>query len=96
MLLIPLIENCFKHGASQNIGKMHIDIEIKVEGDDLFFMVSNTIPKKRNAGNSYPRGGGIGLSNVKKRLELGYEPDDYDLRIYEKDDRFNVELNLKV
>ena len=96
MLLIPLIENCFKHGASQNIGKMHIDIEIKVEGDDLFFRVSNTIPKKRNAGNSYPRGGGIGLSNVKKRLELGYEPDDYDLRIYEKDDRFNVELNLKV
>ena len=96
MLLIPLIENCFKHGASQNIGKMHIDIEIKVVGDELFFRVSNTIPKKRDYSNSYPRGGGIGLSNVKKRLELGYERNDYDLKIFEKNNTFNVELKLKV
>ena len=96
MLLIPLIENCFKHGASQNIGKMHIDVDVKVEGDVLFFKVSNTIPKKRKKGNSYPRSGGIGLSNVKKRLELGYNKHDYDLKIFEKDDKFYVELKLKV
>ncbi len=94
MLLIPFIENCFKHGASQNIGKMHIDVDIKVEEDTLFFKVSNTIPKKRKV--SFPKKGGIGLSNVKKRLELGYGQNGYDLKTYKKDSMFHVELKLKV
>lgn len=96
MLLIPLIENCFKHGASQNIGRMYIDVDIKVEGNDLFFNVSNTIPKKSKKSKAKKEGGGIGLLNVKKRLELGYDKNDYDLNIYEQDSKFHVELKLKV
>lgn len=96
MLLIPLIENCFKHGASQNIGQMHIDIDIRVENDVLYFDVSNTIPEKRKKSKIPTRSGGIGLSNVKKRLELGYDKNDYDLNIYEKDDKFYVKFKLKV
>mgnify|MGYP001820681331 FL=1 len=96
MLLIPLIENCFKHGASQNIGKMHIDIDIKVENSVLYFDVSNTIPEKRKKSKIPTRSGGIGLSNVKKRLELGYNKNDYDLNIYEKDAKFYVKFKLKV
>ena len=96
MLLIPLIENCFKHGASQNIGKMYIDVDIKVEDDDLFFNVSNTIPEKRKKSKIPSRSGGIGLSNVKKRLELGYNKNDYKLNFYERDNKFFVELKLRV
>jgi len=96
MLLVPLIENCFKHGASQNIGTMLIDIEIKVNQDQLFFNVSNTIPKNRIKVKSNKNSGGIGLSNVKKRLELGYDVNDYDLRIREEKNKFYVNLKLRV
>jgi sensor histidine kinase YesM len=96
MLLVPLIENCFKHGASKNIGQMHIDIDIKVEGDFMHFKVSNTIPGKTDIILPPDKNGGIGLSNVKKRLELGYDQKDYDLSIYEADQMFHVILKLKV
>ncbi|WP_420603052.1 sensor histidine kinase [Flagellimonas sp.] len=96
MLLVPLIENCFKHGASKNIGDMYIAIEINVTDDFLYFNVSNTIPKNDADSKLATRGGGIGLSNVKKRLELGYNPEDYELSIFEKENMFHVDLELKV
>ncbi|WP_190810793.1 sensor histidine kinase [Flagellimonas sp. S3867] len=96
MLLVPLIENCFKHGASKNIGDMHISVDVSVTDELLYFKVSNTIPKKDNKSKAETSSGGIGLSNVKKRLELGYGPEDYDLSIFEKDKMFHVDLKLKV
>ena len=96
MLLIPLIENCFKHGASKNIGDMKIKIDVNVDDSFMDFKVSNSIPvvKKEYV---YPvKRGGIGLSNVKKRLELGYAKSEYDLKIFEEDKMFNVFLKLKV
>ncbi|APQ17724.1 sensor histidine kinase [Maribacter hydrothermalis] len=96
MLLIPLVENCFKHGASKNIGEMKIVIEVLVTNGFMNFRVSNTIPNA-NKEFKYPvNSGGIGLSNVKKRLELGYAKNDYELSIYEENKMFNVILNLKV
>ncbi len=96
MLLIPLIENCFKHGASKNIGEMKIKIDVKVEDGFMDFKVSNSIPNV-NKEYVYPvKRGGIGLSNVKKRLELGYGKNDYDLQIFEENKMFNVFLKLKV
>ncbi|MCL6267085.1 sensor histidine kinase [Flagellimonas myxillae] len=96
MLLVPLIENCFKHGASKNIGDMNITIDINVDEDFLYFKVSNTIPKRDTNSKVATRGGGIGLSNVKKRLELGYDPNNYELSIFEKEKMFHVDLKLKV
>ncbi|SFW37978.1 sensor histidine kinase [Cellulophaga fucicola] len=96
MLLIPVIENCFKHGASKNIGDMIIDIDVQVSEDFLHFKVSNTIPVHSPESLIPIRSGGIGLSNLKKRLELGYKKEDYHLSIYEKEKMFNVILKLKV
>lgn len=96
MLLIPLVENCFKHGASQNIGKMHIAIDILIEESFLTFNATNTLPPNKMNNLQNAQEGGIGLSNVKKRLELGYAPKDYQLSIFEKDKTFNVILKLKV
>ena len=96
MLLMPLIENSFKHGASQNIGQMKIFLDINVEGDFLYFELSNNIPKEKGKSKMPTRSGGIGLSNVRKRLELGYKPEDYELLIEEKNNNFNVLLKLRV
>lgn len=96
MLLIPLAENCFKHGANKNIGKVDICIDAKVIDDFLYFKISNTIPPEGIA-TKVPEGDhGIGLSNVKKRLELGYDQADYNLDIFEREDKFHVNLKLKV
>lgn len=96
MLLIPLVENCFKHGANKNIGKVDICIDAKVVDDFLYFKISNTIPNSRKVNDVELGSNGIGLSNVKKRLELGYDPADYMLKIAEKDEKFHVDLKLKV
>ncbi|MFT6369157.1 MAG: two-component system LytT family sensor kinase [Maribacter sp.] len=96
MLLIPLVENCFKHGASKNIGKMHITIDLEVTNSFMTFNIANTIPNGNTSRDLPTRAGGIGLSNVKKRLELGYNQSDYDLNIFEENNMFNVILKLKV
>lgn len=96
MLLIPLVENAFKHGANKNLGNKEINIEVTVAEGFLHFKIVNTMPG--NYGLSHPDDevGGIGLSNVKKRLELGYPPKDYELTIYEENNMFYVLLKLKV
>ncbi|WP_086476258.1 MULTISPECIES: sensor histidine kinase [Arenibacter] len=96
MLLIPLVENCFKHGANKNIGEMDITIDIVIEESFLYFKAINTIPENKTNLIPLTKEGGIGLENVKKRLELGYAPEDYHLSIFEKDKTFNVILKLKV
>jgi LytS/YehU family sensor histidine kinase len=96
MLLIPFVENCFKHGASKNIGKMSISLDVEVKDDFLYLNLKNTIPKKTKDNKIPTRSGGIGLSNVKKRLELGYKPEDYQLKIKKKNKTFHVYLKLRV
>jgi sensor histidine kinase YesM len=96
MLLIPLVENCFKHGASKNIGEMRITINLEVLDGIMSFTIANTIPNASASRDLPTRSGGIGLSNVKKRLELGYDKRDYDLSIFELNNMFTVLLKLKV
>ncbi len=96
MLLIPIVENCFKHGASKNINKTQINIDLKIVEDFMYFSAVNTIPKKGHKNKKISKEGGIGLSNIKKRLELGYGKNDYKLSIFEKDGMFNVGLKLRV
>ena len=95
MLLIHFIENGFKHGASKNIGKVSIHIDLKIEDDFLYFKMSNTLPQKELK-NNINKAGGIGIENVEKRLKLGYGAQDYDLNIFEKDGEYNVHLKLRL
>jgi two-component system LytT family sensor kinase len=62
----------------------------------MTFNIANTIPNGNTSRDLPTRAGGIGLSNVKKRLELGYNQSDYDLNIFEENNMFNVILKLKV
>jgi sensor histidine kinase YesM len=86
LVFIPFVENAFKHGV--DIDKPStIDISIEHKDDRLLFHCHNT---KSHAKHEY---GGVGLSNVTKRLELIYGS-DYSLDINDEDDSYDVWLNL--
>jgi sensor histidine kinase YesM len=90
LLMIPFIENSFKHGTSQVLRHPWVKLEITCVGKLLFFNLSNSkpsvvIPNKSNKG--------IGLNNVKKRLQLLY-PGRHQLDIYSTEDSFNVSMQL--
>lgn len=96
LLLLPFIENAFKHGANKNIGKVKIQISFLVSDDFLYFSVSNPKPAKTIYNKKESSFGGIGLINVKKRLSLGYKKEDYDLEIKDDDELYVVNLKIKV
>jgi len=89
MLLFPFVENCFKHGASRDTGKPWIRISLEVTGDSLQFRAANSL----QPGISQ-KPGGIGISNVMKRLELVY-PGRYRLDTEERESEFVVSLEIR-
>jgi len=87
MILIPFVENAFKHGRIID-GYLHIDIKLAVADDRLEFFISNT------AGEAIEeKSGGIGLQNIRKRLEMHY-PTSHHLEITQHNDRYSVSLSL--
>ncbi|GAA3635049.1 sensor histidine kinase [Flavivirga jejuensis] len=96
MLLLSFIENSFKHGANKNIGEVKINIDFNVIGDFLHFRVSNPIAALRDNNAIKETHGGIGIDNVKKRLELGYKEGEYYLDINSDDEEYIVTLKIKV
>lgn len=95
ILLLSFIENSFKHGANKITGDVKIDIDFKIVENFLYFTVSNPLPETPNLSESIENSSGIGLTNVKKRLELGYKNDDYSLNIEKKNKLFIVNLKIK-
>lgn len=87
MLLIPFVENSFKHGAIQN-GKLSVHIDISLQSDTLYFSVENSYKANQNPNH------GIGLDNIKKRLNMLY-PNAHSLKITEGDDTFKIELSIQ-
>ncbi|MFM1877427.1 MAG: hypothetical protein RLZZ241_293 [Bacteroidota bacterium] len=94
MLLIPIVENAFKHGANKSLQHMEISILFRRVANYLHFEISNSIPQPLKPESSQE--GGIGLSNVKKRLELGYPSTAYDFKIDKTANVFKVSLDLQV
>lgn len=88
LLLIPIIENAFKHCSNHiNNNDNSIAINIKEVGGKITLHCANTFDRAidKNAV------GGVGLTNLKRRLELVY-PDQYELTIHKKHSRFMVDL----
>jgi len=90
LLLIPLIENAFKHGPAKEKGASFISIALKVDSDKLTFIVENSYKKQKSTSSIRS---GIGLENVKKRLELLYSG-RHSLAIDDMDSTFSVSLTL--
>ncbi len=89
LLLLPLAENCFKHGIGKEPGK--ILIYIGFNGKQLQFTTENTIALREKSGKE--ENGGIGIKNVEKRLNLLY-PNRHSLHFEEKDGIYKVELKV--
>ena len=92
MILISFVENCFKHSLSSLAKDIYIHIKAEVKGDELLFKSTNTFAESENASNQY-LSKGIGLQNVRKRLELQY-PGKHMLETGAKGDRYVVNLKL--
>ncbi len=86
MVFIPFVENAFKHGVAYDKPST-ISIDIHQKDGRLLFHCHNT---KSNAKHEY---GGVGLTNVTKRLELTYGS-DYSLDISDEDDSYDVRLDI--
>jgi len=87
LLLIAFIENAFKHGVG-NDAAAAIQLLIRIDATSLYFFIKN----KKHA-NNRDAAGGIGLSNVKRRLDLLY-PRKYSLEIRDEIDTYTCELSL--
>lgn len=90
MLLIPFIENAFKHSKIENDITAKIDIEVSSTDHKIVFSITNTIPTNPHHKDSV---GGIGVQNVRRRLEILYK-DRHDLLIEQRDDLFKVNLTI--
>ncbi len=87
-VLISFVENAFKHGATVSSDPT-IDIKVECADDVLMFTVKNKFIKSSSNDDTH----GVGLRNVKRRLELLYEG-KYELDIQEEEPWFNIKLTL--
>ncbi len=90
MLLIPFIENAFKHGDVLLSEQGWMNIQMSTDEGRLRFTVENSLPSRDYTKDG---GGGIGLENVKKRLDMLYK-DAYELRFEQSEKVFRVDLNI--
>ncbi|OEK07122.1 histidine kinase [Roseivirga misakiensis] len=89
MLLIPMIENAFKHGISMNASSW-AKIKLTCDGNDVTLNVKNSMHPKTNRKEEES---GIGLENVRKRLAILY-PEKHLFQLFENEEQF--EANIKV
>ena len=90
LLMIPFVENCFKHGTSMMRGKQWMQLNIQIKNNSLNFNLTNSKPPQPNHNKNKT---GIGLLNVKKRLALLY-PAKHELTVTSSDSTYNVHLQL--
>ncbi|MEL6833341.1 MAG: histidine kinase [Bacteroidota bacterium] len=90
LLFIPLLENAFKHGAERLISDAFIDIQLTATHEKIFFQIRNNFDP-----NELQTGGGIGLSNLRRRLELVY-PDQHQLDIRKENNTYTATLTIEL
>jgi len=93
LIFITFLENAFKHGVSNNVPTAWVDISIRLDGNECVYRVENSkVPLvKPEAGQK----SGIGLQNVKRRLELSY-PGKHRLSVENGVDKYCVQLNIQL
>ncbi|OYT16910.1 MAG: hypothetical protein B7C24_05115 [Bacteroidetes bacterium 4572_77] len=92
LLLIPFIENSFKHSIIEQSDKAWVSFQLELTAERLHFKISNSKPKQIFYKD---KTGGIGLDNIRRRLELLYT-NNYDLKIFEDQETYIVELIINM
>ena len=88
-MLLPVVENAFKHGASETRNEAFIHISLLQQGSDFSFSVKNNFDTVQSAGNT-----GIGLQNLRRQLQLLYQ--DHSLDISSTNGIFHVSLHINL
>jgi len=90
LLLLPFVENAFKHGVSETRFASFIHMDMKVADGQLIFIIENS----KDTGNGGVISNNIGMNNVKRQLELIYK--DYRLDVQNGDTKYKVTLTLNL
>jgi sensor histidine kinase YesM len=92
LLLLPFVENCFKHGASNMLEHPWINLTVELKNETLVMKIMNgKASSKQNVNDQ----SGIGINNVRQRLDFLYK-EKYDLQIREDEEVFVVDLRLEL
>lgn len=91
MIFIPFIENAFKHSHVDSLAEAWVSISLNNKKEEIIFQVDNSVPSKKYNQDEL---GGVGLENVKRRLELIYS-DHFDLIINDKKASYSVILRIR-
>lgn len=91
LILIPFVENAFKHGPDRSRNDSRVDVSLKITDDTLLLTVKNGV----NHLAEKPTIGGVGLQNVRRRLELHY-PKRHSLDMTETNNSYIVKLSVKL
>jgi LytS/YehU family sensor histidine kinase len=90
MLLLPFVENAFKHGVETQNQNISVELDVALQENDLFFQIKNSKPTHTQVEKT-----GTGLANIQKRLELLY-PEKHVLNINEDKNTFTVKLWIQL
>ena len=88
-ILIAFVENAFKHGVHNTTQKSWVKLEIRLDDDDLTLIISN-----QKTPNASQQTGGIGLMNVRKRLDALYP--GHELTILDEDGAYHIHLKIRL
>lgn len=89
MLFIPFVENSFKYSKIEDVKEAKVEIRLSTEQGDLSFKICNTHPD-----NGKIPGSGMGIENVRNRLELTY-PGRSSLEIKDENNLFEIEMKIR-
>jgi len=92
MLFLPLVENSYKHGIKGDVGKTFIKMKLTQNGNEVEFLIENN--KGISGEPDEKQSGGVGLKNIRNRLELIY-PENYTFEVKDETDLFSIKLTFK-
>jgi sensor histidine kinase YesM len=94
LLFVPFVENAFKFGSVEDNRENYITIRLQQAGKRIEFTCSNSYEQVESS-NGNNNGGGIGLINVKRRLDLLYR-DKHLLTINDEEKNYHVQLTIEL
>ncbi len=94
LLFIPFLENSFKHGIDVELKSGFVCIDLKIHESGIHLKVRNSKPTLIKEMPKEKKVGGIGLTNVRRRLNILYS-NRYDLKINETQNEFHVNMSLR-
>lgn len=95
LLLLPLMENCFKHGAGDELDQKWISLDLNVEKDLMHFNLSNSRNPESTNRDIPGESSGVSLQNVRRRIEL-YYPGKHTFMIKDDGEIFHIKLELNL